>query len=310
MGSTSDSCTTLAARPEERLSGRRRLEEAAEQGLRDALALIAEHCEGKKRRSVERALLAIHDLCLDAFATRGASEAPAERRWLADRAGIHVETLDAAVIVLEDLGVVARTRRRVNYSRNLPNLWALSGAAALPHLTVAARKPDTGTQTLATPLNEGSSLKKSARRARARAAASTGYEFRWPGGAAEHPVLHGLDRGTRFEIAEVYQIVREQLLDAAGIERLPEGGWLAAIRDSRLAYGVLNHDHIEVALSEFLTWREEGGPLCYSFAWMHRHRRSPCPPPSMLFGAEEGDERDRSYGEDALSFWINGQWRW
>lgn len=289
--------------------GRERLGHVVARAQRDALTLIAEHCRGKKRRSVERTFLAIHDLCLDAFAKRGATRAPAERRWLADQAGVHVETLDAAVLVLEDLGLVARTRRRVHYSRNMPNLWSLTGAAELPRLSAEVKKPDTGTHTSATPLNEGSSLKKSARRACARAASSdAGYDFRWPDGAAEHPVLHGLDRETRFEIAEVYEIVRERLLDA-GIERVPEGGWLAAIRDCRLVRDGLNLDLIEDALRDFLLWREEGGPLCYSFAWMHRHRRSPCPPPSMLFGLEDGDERDRSYGENALSFWINGQ-RW
>lgn len=293
--------------------GRRRLDDELAGGVADALALIRERFEGKARRSRERAFLAVHEHAVAALA-QGRAWAAAERRHLADHACLHVRTFDAAVRDLEELGVLERVPRRIRYDFNLPNLWRSRPVAQLAgprEPSGGPSKPHPGTTTLPHDLETRTAYTEASPRSRARAPRfGKGQEFRWPEGPAEHPVLHALPWETRIDVAEAYETIRERLL-AAGVARVPEGGWLAAIRDFSVDDGGSRLlDRLDAALDDFLAWRDEGGPLCRSFAWMHKYRRSACPPPSLLFGLEPGDHDDKSGGEDAFSFWLNERRSW
>jgi hypothetical protein len=291
--------------------------------------VIGEHHVGKARRSRERAFLAIHEHSADA-AAGGRCWASADRQHLADHAGLHVRTFDVAVRDLEQLGLVEVRRRRVRRDLSLPNLWRSRPVRLLsepPPTTegvqihaqearipafgtpIEQRKPHTGTETFA-PSTEGPGPgRKAVSRAYARGGTEDEQdEFRWRRGAWNHPALHGLADEDRWAIADAYELVRERLLDA-GVVRVPEGGWLAAIRDYRADHGPDSLRFLDDALDDYLEWREHRGGLAYSFAWMHKYRQSPCPPPSLLFG-RQGDERDHSRGETPLSFWANRQRSW
>ena len=114
-------------------------------------------------------------------------------------------------------------------------------------------------------------------------------------------------------LAAVYELVRDGLNDAGAVA--PEGGRLAAIRrwwqydcgyfDDRPTVGDVL-DAVDEALGDFLEWLREGGPLAYSMGWMHKYRRVPSPPPSMLFGTFSGEVEDRSGGADPFGFWLEG----
>jgi hypothetical protein len=304
-------------------AGCRRLDEELAEGVRDVIALIRERYEGKARRSRERVFLAIHEHSTAAFA-QGRPWASAERQFLADHAGVHIRTFDAAVHDLVQMGLVVVVRRRLRRDLNLPNLWRSRPVAAVASRTVAvvaerpgASKLHTRTTTLPSEKYKGPLVTKAASESFSRWPALTDArgttapkrEFRWLDGPSEHPVLHGLPLDRRWKIADAYETVRERLLDA-GVRRVPEGGWLAAIRDYVAEHGEGSLALLDQALDDFIEWREYGGSLCYSFGWMHRYRRSPCPPPSLLFGISCGDEDDHSGGEAPLLFWINGQRNW
>jgi len=203
---------------------------------------------------------------------------------------MHIETLDSAVIALESLGLVRRDRRRINYFRNLPNLWSLTGVAALYRITDTSTNTSLSTKVL-------SVIQSTPRAKRAHS------DFEWPGVDA-HPALAGLSPARRDRIAEVFERVRDWLEDS-GVESVPQGGWLVAIRDyDRWAGGCLDIDDVDRALCGFKCWRDEGGPLAYSFAWMHKYRGVSSPPPSMIFGKFFGDGKDRSEGGTPFDFWL------
>jgi hypothetical protein len=292
-------------RPADTPHGRKKIDRHADAGARAALCLIGAHYSGKKRRTLERVFLAIHELATDAFGTRGAQQFAAERRWLATEAGVRdIGAFDAAITALIELGLVVRVRRRISYAMNRPNLWGLAGVASFP------TKPDTRTETPVSDSAPHVDYHPSSRSSLARERASRD-EFRWHAGAHEHPALrgHGLSRSDRCKIARIYQLVRRHLL-AAGVKRVPQGGWLAAIRRFYLdVAGDITLRTVEEALGDFVEWRREGGGLAYSFAWMHRYRRSPQPPPSLLFSTTAGEVNDRSWGNEPLSFWAHGS-RW